>query len=227
MELKRRIVIPIGVEREPSLPPPSFDFEATLYAKSVVPLTRSIGTPSLSRASAFRRKQILQFGLLLLLAILLGGATGLGIGIYQNREQSITSGLAVRAPRLDIQIENDFVTPEPEPTPEIEPDDDETTRSYPWPQRTNPNPPANTEHRRSKPNANPNTNSNSNSVPEISSDRQPNDNTNTAPVDPSQQRPRRTRVPDVVIDEREIQREIQRAKNEWKRIRDIFAGRRP
>lgn len=100
----KKIIIPTGTDPDESLPTPHFDAEATLTARPVIPLTEQEkfrmqggGYGAVAQTPFWKRPALL--ALIVLVAVGVGVAAGLTIGIYRNRS-------AAQAP----------VTSEPPPT---------------------------------------------------------------------------------------------------------------
>lgn len=92
MEQRRRIIITTGNEPEGALPTPHFDAEATLLARPVVPLTPdAVESARGTHAGAAKKPLARRFPLLALIVLValgVGVAGGLAIGLYQNRRKT-------------------------------------------------------------------------------------------------------------------------------------------
>jgi hypothetical protein len=104
MEERRKITIPINSEDEPGSPRSFFNTEATRTARPVVPIPAT-GSPDAKLAGLARpaRRWPLAVGIVLAAAAV-GIAAGLGISVYQNRQESSGASaavlpVAVKAPR--------------------------------------------------------------------------------------------------------------------------------
>jgi hypothetical protein len=127
MAERRKIVIQTGAEPDVPLPTPHFDAEATLTARPVVPLTDqeaqqiSYGNypGRVAAAKPFWKRPAL-LALIVLVAVGIGVAAGLTIGIYRNRQAS-ESAVATEQPAVpaeEAQPNQAVVEPQPAPTEE-------------------------------------------------------------------------------------------------------------
>lgn len=123
MAERRKIVIQTGAD-EP-LPTPHFDTEATLTARPVVPLTdQEIQQLSYNnyagRAAAtpfWKRPALL--ALIVLVAVGVGVAAGLAIGIYRNRQTAETPMATTQSPTTeDVKVSQPVEQPSPPPVAE-------------------------------------------------------------------------------------------------------------
>lgn len=125
MEQRRKIIIPTGTDPEETLSPPHFDSEATLAAQRVVPLADegappkqhanavTHGAPSAPRAASSWKPSTLI--VIVLVAVGMGVASGLAIGLYQSRRKP---PVPVVAQPTVSEARPATVQQQPEPTPE-------------------------------------------------------------------------------------------------------------
>jgi hypothetical protein len=125
MAERRKIIIETGANADEPLPTPHFDAEATLTARPVVPLTdqENYQTPYggyAGRAAAkpfWKRPAML--ALIVFVAVGIGVAAGLAIGIYRNR-QATDAPVATdaNAPSSTVEDANDAqIVEQPQPAP--------------------------------------------------------------------------------------------------------------
>jgi hypothetical protein len=135
----KKIIIPTGANPDESLPPPHFDAEATLTARPVIPLSEQEkfrmqhgGYPAGVEKPFWKRPALL--ALIVLVAVGVGVAAGLAIGIYRNRSAAQTP---VASEPPSTTIENAKVNqpvveqPVPAPTQQARADVPETTVETP------------------------------------------------------------------------------------------------
>ncbi|MBC7909182.1 MAG: hypothetical protein H7Y30_01695 [Pyrinomonadaceae bacterium] len=91
MEERHKIIIETGTDPDETLSRPFFNTQATRDARPVVPLAEA-GTA----APATGKRRWTMLALLAGLAIMTGVAAGLGISIYQSRQQPAEAAVAVR-----------------------------------------------------------------------------------------------------------------------------------
>jgi hypothetical protein len=125
MAERRKIIIETGANADEPLPTPHFDAEATLTARPVVPLTdqENYQTPHggyAGRAIAkpfWKRPAML--ALIVFVAVGIGLATGLAIGIYRNRQATETPvATGANAPSSTVEDANDAqIVEQPQPAP--------------------------------------------------------------------------------------------------------------
>lgn len=125
MSERRKIVIQTGNDADDSLPTPHFDTEATLTARPVVPLAEGVaGQAYASRGPrAGQSWSPLLLVLIVVGAVGLGVATGLGIGFYKNRQAAAPPVVSQSpAPTPDSSVVETVEPPAqtPLPTPEQE-----------------------------------------------------------------------------------------------------------
>jgi type IV secretory pathway VirB10-like protein len=120
MAERRKIIIETGGSEE-SLPAPHFDTEATLTARPVVPLSdqeihqMSYGVQAgRSAAKPFWRRPAL-LALIVFVAVGIGVAAGLAIGVYRNRRTA--EAPVTNAPTSTVENAEPMQTIEPPPAP--------------------------------------------------------------------------------------------------------------
>jgi hypothetical protein len=112
----KKIIIPTGANPDESLPTPHFDAEATLTARPVIPLSeqerlrmRRGGYAAGVEKPFWKRPMLL--ALIVLIAVGVGVAAGLAIGIYRNRSTaqnpvaSAPPSTTVENAKADQQVE--------------------------------------------------------------------------------------------------------------------------
>lgn len=123
MAERRKIIIQTGAD-EP-LPTPHFDAEATLTARPVVPLTDQEiqqmhygNNAGRAAATPFWKRPAL-LALIVLVAVGVGVAAGLAIGIYRNRQTAETPIETTQSPTTEnAKVSQPVEQPQPEPTAE-------------------------------------------------------------------------------------------------------------
>jgi type IV secretory pathway VirB10-like protein len=126
MAERRKIIIETGANADEPLPTPHFDVEATLTARPVVPLTdqENYQTPQggyAGRAAAkpfWKRPAML--ALIVFVAVGIGVAAGLTIGVYRNRQATnapVAAAANEPSPTVEDANEGQIVEqPQPAPT---------------------------------------------------------------------------------------------------------------
>jgi hypothetical protein len=130
----KKIIIPTGANPDESLPTPHFDAEATLTARPVIPLSEQEkfrmqrGGYATGVEKPFWKRPML-LALIVLVAVGVGVAAGLTIGIYKNRSAAQTP-VASAPPSTTVQNENVaqpvVEQPVPAPTRQVRADVPET-----------------------------------------------------------------------------------------------------
>jgi type IV secretory pathway VirB10-like protein len=135
----KKIIIPTGDSPDESLPTPHFDAEATLTARPVIPLTEQEkfrmqhgGYVAGAQTPFWKRPALL--ALIVLVAIGVGVAAGLTIGIYRNRSAA-QAPVASEPPSTSVEnakVDQPVIEqPVPQPTRQARADVPETTVETP------------------------------------------------------------------------------------------------
>ncbi len=123
MAERRKIIIQTGAAPDEPLPTPHFDAEATMTARPVVPLNDQeahqahygnyAGRPA---AKPFWKRPAL-LALIVLVAVGIGVAAGLAIGIYRNRNAAETPIATTPPPTVEDANAGQTVEQQPQPAP--------------------------------------------------------------------------------------------------------------
>jgi hypothetical protein len=120
MAERRKIIIETGADPDEPLPTPHFDAEATLTARPVVPLndqeTYQMHYGGRAQKPFWKRPVLL--ALIVLVAVGIGVAAGLTIGMYRNRQAAETP-VAATPPSAAEDAAADQVIEEPQPQPPV------------------------------------------------------------------------------------------------------------
>ena len=142
MAERRKIIIQTGADATEPLPTPHFDAEATMTARPVVPLTdqEAYQMPYghyAGRAAAAKPfwKRPALMALIVLVAVGIGVAAGLTIGIYRNRQTAETPVATEQtSPAEDINAGQMVEEPQPAPAEQartVVPEETEKTEEAP------------------------------------------------------------------------------------------------
>jgi type IV secretory pathway VirB10-like protein len=122
MAERRKIIIQTGAAPDEPLPTPHFDAEATMTARPVVPLSDQESQQAhygnyagRNAAKPFWKRPAL-LALIVLVAVGIGVAAGLAIGIYRNRNAAETPIATTPSPTVEDANVGQTVEPPPTPT---------------------------------------------------------------------------------------------------------------
>jgi len=234
MAERRKIIIPIRQNPDEPLPAPHFDAEATQTAQRVVPLSGEEArllqqSNYTSRAQKPFWKRPMIVALVVLIAAGLGVAAGFAIGMYRNRKAAQVP--VVNAQPSPIESTNQMTEqPTPAPSPQVRASAPEKPSETPAPAEPKTEERAPTARNEKK-------NSNDEETSPATSDKKRNgkdENENVASDDRQAERERRR---EARREERrrqqdeenpiDIPRQMDRARQQVNRIREIFEGRQP
>ncbi len=122
MSERRKIIIETGAGSDEPLPTPHFDAEATLTARPVVPLAdqeiyqRPYGNYTRRADKPFWKRPAL-LALIVLIAISVGVAAGLAIGIYRNRTTAEAPVATAPSSTVEGASADQQVVESPQPAP--------------------------------------------------------------------------------------------------------------
>jgi len=234
MAERRKIIIPIRANPDEPLSAPHFDTEATMTAQRVVPLSDQEarllhqGNYSVRAHKPFWKRPAV-IALVVLVAAAIGVAAGFAIGMYRNRKTTQTP--AVNAQPSPTQSTNQIAE---QPTPTLTP---QVRTSVPEKSSETPTPAEPKTEERAPAARNETKNSNDEETPPAVSDKKRNgkdENDNGASDDKQATRERRrearrTERRREQDEENPIDapRQIDRARQQINRIREIFEGRQP
>ena len=125
MAERRKIVIETGAELGEPLPTPHFDTEATLTARPVVPLTdqetyrANYGSYAARSAKPFWKRPALLIPIILV-AVGIGIAAGLAIGIYRNKSAAQQAPLATAPTAASENTDLSQTVEPPPPAPPVQ-----------------------------------------------------------------------------------------------------------
>jgi hypothetical protein len=237
----KKIIIPTGANPDESLPTPHFDAEATLTARPVIPLSEQEkfrmqrGGYAAGVEKPFWKRPML-LALIVLVAVGVGVAAGLTIGIYKNRNTAQTPVVSA-PPSTTVENENVAQPVVEQPTPA-------TTR------QARADVPEIPVEAPAEPKAEERARTVRNDEPPVRNERKSDDNEVAPPVVRERRRDRKADDDDEVLDDRQAERERRRDDRRERRgrrrdeedasdiprqieragrnrIREIFEGRQP
>ena len=233
MAERRKIIIPIRQNPDEPLGAPHFDAEATQTAQRVVPLSdeeaRLLRQGYAMRAQKPFWKRPAVIALVVLVAAGIGVAAGFAIGMYRNRNAAQTPVVNVQ-PSPTESTNQIAEQPTPVPSPQAHTSVPEKPSESPTPAEPKTEERAPTARNETK-------NSNDEETPPATSDKKRNgkdENDNAASDDKQAERERRREARRAERrreqDEEnpiDVPRQMERARQQVNRIREIFEGKQP
>lgn len=231
MAERRKIIIPIRQNPDEPLPAPHFDAEATLTAQRVVPLSdeeaRLLSQGNYPAQKPFWKRPAV-IALVVIVAAGIGVAAGFAIGMYRNRQPAQKTPVVNAQPSPAESANQITEQPTPIPSPQARASVSEKPAETPTPAEPKTEERAPTARNETK-------NNEDEETPPATSDKKragKGENDNEASDEKQAERRREVRRAERrrQQDEEEptdIPRQMDRARQQINRIREIFEGRQP